>query len=148
MALPGRLLDGIRRPGLREGRGRAERPKQGGRCHSHRRRGHANKVYLSYLPDSGTVTLDLTGVSGTFALEWFDPASGRALKAAPVPGGARRTHIAIQRGFSPVRDRTRHVIAARATACSAYCTCKSSRLPVIHRSVYPFIFSRKRSFVA
>lgn len=32
--------------------------------------------YLVYLPDGGEVTVDLSGNSGDFAVEWFDPSTG------------------------------------------------------------------------
>jgi hypothetical protein len=46
--------------------------------------------YLVYLPAGGTVTLDLSNAAGQFAVEWHNAATGTAVKAAPVAGGARR----------------------------------------------------------
>ena len=50
----------------------------------------ANDVYLVYLPSGGTATLDLSKASGQFAVEWFDPRNGGALKGSvvTVKGGA------------------------------------------------------------
>jgi hypothetical protein len=42
-------------------------------------------VYLVYLPTGGTTEIDLSGVSGTFTVEWFDPRHGGPLQAGSVP---------------------------------------------------------------
>ena len=34
------------------------------------------EVYLVYLPEGGTANLDLSGVNGTFTVQWFNPRSG------------------------------------------------------------------------
>ena len=50
----------------------------------------ANDVYLVYLPTGGTASLDLLKATGQFAVEWFDPRNGGALKrgsVATVTGG-------------------------------------------------------------
>jgi Domain of unknown function (DUF5060)/Putative collagen-binding domain of a collagenase len=44
----------------------------------------AGDLYLVYLPRGGSADLDLTGVTGTFAVSWFDPRSGGALKRGAV----------------------------------------------------------------
>jgi hypothetical protein len=49
------------------------------------------EIYLVYLPAGGTATLDLSQTPGQFAVTWFDPRSGGALKrgtVASVKGGA------------------------------------------------------------
>ncbi len=49
------------------------------------------EVYVIYLPRGGTTRLDLTGVSGAFAVRWFDPRRGGDLQpgtVATVRGGA------------------------------------------------------------
>lgn len=44
--------------------------------------------YLIYLPEGGSVTLNLRGTSGQFAMEWFLPRLGRSFPGArPLPGG-------------------------------------------------------------
>jgi hypothetical protein len=51
----------------------------------------AGELYLVYLPAGGTSDLDLTGVTGQFSVNWFDPRNGGALKRgtpASVKGGA------------------------------------------------------------
>jgi hypothetical protein len=51
------------------------------------------QVYAVYLPAGGTTDLNLSGVSGNFAVQWFDPASGGALRAgsvASIAGGGSR----------------------------------------------------------
>ena len=50
----------------------------------------AGDLYLVYLPTGGSADLDLTGVSGTLSVNWFDPRNGGALKrgsVASVTGG-------------------------------------------------------------
>ena len=52
----------------------------------------AGEVYLVYLPNGGSATLDLGGVTGQFNVSWFDPRSGGALKrgsVASVTGGGK-----------------------------------------------------------
>ncbi len=44
--------------------------------------------YLVYLPDGSAATVDLSGASGEFRVEWFDPVTGEALDAGTVAGGA------------------------------------------------------------
>ena len=54
----------------------------------------AGEVYLVYLPNGGSATLDLAGVTGQFNVSWFDPRSGGALKrgsVASVTGGRKVT---------------------------------------------------------
>jgi hypothetical protein len=41
-------------------------------------------LYLVYLPRGGSADLDLTGVTGTFAVSWFDPRNGGPLKRGAV----------------------------------------------------------------
>ncbi|HJQ99111.1 MAG TPA: DUF5060 domain-containing protein [Candidatus Polarisedimenticolaceae bacterium] len=51
------------------------------------------QVYLVYLTAGGAGSLDLTGVSGTFTVRWFDPRNGGALQTGSVSivtgGGVR-----------------------------------------------------------
>lgn len=47
--------------------------------------------YVAYLYQGGTVSLDLTGVSGTVEVDWFNPRTGAFQAAPPVPGGAARS---------------------------------------------------------
>ena len=51
------------------------------------------KLYLVYLPNGGPVQLDLTGHTGRFAVDWFDPRVGGAMRkgsVATVEGGRIR----------------------------------------------------------
>ncbi len=41
-------------------------------------------VYAIYLPDGGSASLDLTGFSGDFQVDWFDPRSGGDLQTGSV----------------------------------------------------------------
>jgi hypothetical protein len=54
----------------------------------------AGQSYLIYLPAGGTVSLDLTGASGSLDVRWFDPRNGGALQTgsvASVTGGSIRS---------------------------------------------------------
>ena len=42
------------------------------------------ELYLVYLPTGGPADLDLSGVSGRFSVNWFDPEHGGALTRGPV----------------------------------------------------------------
>jgi hypothetical protein len=44
----------------------------------------AGEVYLVYLPTGGTSDLDLTGATGAFSVQWFDPRSGGAMHRGAV----------------------------------------------------------------
>jgi hypothetical protein len=46
--------------------------------------------YLIYLPAGGSVSVDLSAAKGELAVEWFDPAEGKAVAAGMVRGGDRR----------------------------------------------------------
>jgi hypothetical protein len=43
--------------------------------------------YLVYLPEAGSVTVDLSGTQGDLAVEWFHPESGETTKGKAVQGG-------------------------------------------------------------
>jgi hypothetical protein len=47
--------------------------------------------YLVYQPGSGAFTVNLTGGSGPFSVEWFDPATGTTTAGNPVTGGTVTT---------------------------------------------------------
>lgn len=47
--------------------------------------------YVVYLPDGGTTTVDLTGVSGSLRVEWLNPETGAIMIMSTVVGGAQRT---------------------------------------------------------
>lgn len=50
--------------------------------------GGPNATYLIYSPgESPSFEVDLSGSGGRFAVEWFDPATGSTVSAAPVNGG-------------------------------------------------------------
>ena len=51
------------------------------------------EVYAVYIPSSGTESLNLSGVSGTYSVRWFNPRSGGSLKqgsVATISGGGVR----------------------------------------------------------
>jgi hypothetical protein len=57
------------------------------------------ELYLVYLPNGGTTDLDLRGAQGSFAISWFNPRTGGALRAGSVKsviGGGR-----VSLGVSP-----------------------------------------------
>jgi len=44
--------------------------------------------YLIYLPNGGTITVNLSGSSGSFVVEWFNPATGQTtIEDTPVTAG-------------------------------------------------------------
>jgi hypothetical protein len=46
--------------------------------------------YLVYLPDGGSVTVDLTATSGTLNVEWFNPGYGTITSGGTTTGGSNR----------------------------------------------------------
>lgn len=54
--------------------------------------------YAFYLPVSGTITVDFSAVSGTLAVEWFDPRNGTWSSAPGITGGGTRTFKTPQTG--------------------------------------------------
>ena len=52
----------------------------------------AGELYVVYLPNGGTTELDLSGATGEFAVQWFNPRTGGALthgSVKSVPGGGK-----------------------------------------------------------
>jgi hypothetical protein len=47
--------------------------------------------YLVFLPNGGSVTVNLSGVSGSRAVEWFNPSNGQTTAGATVQGGGTVT---------------------------------------------------------
>ena len=47
------------------------------------------REYVVYLPEGGSVTVDLSGAAGQMAVEWFDPTHGETHKAASMAGGGK-----------------------------------------------------------
>ena len=45
--------------------------------------------YLVYLPEGGTVEVDLSAVRGRTGVEWFDPSTGQAVEGLPADGGGQ-----------------------------------------------------------
>ncbi len=45
--------------------------------------------YLVYLPEGGSVTVDLTAACGRFSAEWFDASAGQPAGAVEVEGGGK-----------------------------------------------------------
>jgi hypothetical protein len=50
----------------------------------------AGAEYLVYVPSGGSVTVDLSAMSGSrrLSVEWFNPASGEAITGDPIPAGS------------------------------------------------------------
>lgn len=48
-------------------------------------------AYIVYLPDGGEVTVDLSGASGLFDVQWIHPTEGTVTRAEPVDGGNKQT---------------------------------------------------------
>jgi len=51
----------------------------------------ANRAYVFYLFNGGTATVNLSGASGTFIAEWYDPRTGTFRAAPAAAGGGNRT---------------------------------------------------------
>lgn len=54
--------------------------------------------YVVYLYDGGTVSLDLSGASGTVKVDWFNPRTGGFQAGSDVTGGTARTFTASAAG--------------------------------------------------
>lgn len=52
---------------------------------------YPNNQYLAYLPNGGTVSLNLTGAAGTFRVEWLNTSNGAKIPAQNVSGGGSRS---------------------------------------------------------
>jgi len=48
----------------------------------------AGEVYLVYLPGGGSTDLNLSGISGAFSLQWFNPRTGGKMQGGSITGGA------------------------------------------------------------
>jgi hypothetical protein len=51
-------------------------------------------AYVFYLHSGGTVGIDLSGVTGTFVAQWYDPRTGTYKAAPAASGGGVRTYTA------------------------------------------------------
>ena len=47
--------------------------------------------YLVYQPSGGAFTVNLAGIANTFAVEWFNPATGSAVAGVSVSGGSNKS---------------------------------------------------------
>lgn len=56
--------------------------------------GKIGDVYAVYLPDGGSVSLNLTGGGGSFNVTWFNPRNGNSSNAGSVAGNAIRSFTA------------------------------------------------------
>jgi hypothetical protein len=54
----------------------------------------AGEAYLVYLPDGGSINLDLTASSNNFSAQWFNPRDGATQDIASVAGGGVRSFSA------------------------------------------------------
>lgn len=86
--------------------------------------------YLVYLPSASTVTVDLTGASGTLSVEWFDPSTGSTKNGGTTTGGATRS-------FSPPfsEDSVLYVSAVRENTTT---TTPTTDRPPVFTDVTPF----------
>lgn len=46
--------------------------------------------YVVYLPDGGSVTVDLSAAKGELSVEWFDAENAKTVAGKATSGGARR----------------------------------------------------------
>ncbi|MBN2377845.1 MAG: hypothetical protein JXD22_15720 [Sedimentisphaerales bacterium] len=56
------------------------------------------REYLVYLPEGGSVVVDLSGGKGEFSLEWFNPSKGVVHQKGTAPGGQSREFSAPFKG--------------------------------------------------
>lgn len=49
------------------------------------------KEYLTYVPDTDQVMVDLTGIKGDLLVEWFNPATGETSQLTGIKGGIEQT---------------------------------------------------------
>lgn len=54
----------------------------------------AGQSYVAYLYDGGSATLDLSGATGAFRVDWFDPRTGAFQSAPAVTAGAAHSFTA------------------------------------------------------
>ncbi|HYG61021.1 MAG TPA: DUF5060 domain-containing protein [Thermoanaerobaculia bacterium] len=54
----------------------------------------SGRAYVFYLWNGGTVTVNLSGATGTFIAEWYDPRTGVFRAAPAASGGGPRTYTA------------------------------------------------------
>jgi len=52
------------------------------------------REYLVYLPDGGSVSIDLSSVSGELSASWFNPSTGEDIDADKVAGGGKSNFTA------------------------------------------------------
>ena len=64
------------------------------------------REYLVYLPDGGESVVDLAGASGTFRVEWMDPAEGTTTMGDAIAGGAKAELRAPVRGDAVLHIRS------------------------------------------
>jgi hypothetical protein len=57
-----------------------------------------NATYITYLPEGGNVTIDLTTATGSFRVEWIDSVEGTIIRDMPVAGKATQQFTAPFRG--------------------------------------------------
>jgi hypothetical protein len=50
--------------------------------------------YLAYLPNGGSISINLSSTQGTLTVEWFNPATGATIAGGTVNGGANRQFTA------------------------------------------------------
>jgi len=62
----------------------------------------AGSEYLVFLPNGGSTTLNLSGVSGSRTVEWFNPATGLPVAGGTVSGGGTVTLTAPFGGMAAV----------------------------------------------
>jgi hypothetical protein len=53
-----------------------------------------NAEYLVYLPEGGTVQVDLSATRGQLSVEWFNPENGSTTSGGQINGGEERSFTA------------------------------------------------------
>ena len=55
---------------------------------------YTGNIYLAYLPNGGTVNIDLSSASGALEYQWYNPRNGQYGTTSNVEGGATRSFTA------------------------------------------------------
>jgi hypothetical protein len=71
----------------------------------------ANDVYLVYLPNGGTTSLDLSKASGQFTVDWFDPRNGGAVRKGSVASVTAGASVAL--GMAPDNENEDWLVVVR-----------------------------------
>ena len=67
------------------------------------------REYLTYLPEGGSVSVDLSAVTDYFSVTWLNPSTGKATRAGRAKGGIRRKFMSPFSGDALLYVSTEHL---------------------------------------